>query len=104
MDVGTFEEPGRHLRQMAGLNRSILEQDWHAFEMILAYKLDERSGTLITVHPAFTSQTCLACGSVDARSRESQAAFLCVACGHHAHANANAAINILHRHTALMRM
>jgi len=46
----------------------------------------------------------LACGSVDARSRESQAAFLCVACGHHAHANANAAINILHRHTALMRI
>ena len=72
--------------------------------MMLVYKLEERGGTLVRVTPAFTSQTCSACGAIDARSRESQAAFECVACGHRAHADVNAAINILRRNTASMRM
>ncbi len=67
---------------------------------MLAYKLEERGGTLVRVTPAFTSQTCSACGAIDARSRESQAAFECVACGYRAHADVNAAINILRRNTA----
>jgi putative transposase len=36
---GTVEEPGRNVRQKAGLNRSILNQGWRSFETILAYKL-----------------------------------------------------------------
>ena len=71
---------------------------------MLAYKLEERGGMLIKVDPAFTSQACSACGAIDARSRESQAAFECVACGHRTHADQNAAINILRRNTASMRM
>jgi transposase len=35
------------------------------------------------------------CGSIDARNRESQAQFRCIECGHEAHADCNAAINIL---------
>jgi putative transposase len=98
---GTVEEPGRNVRAKAGLNRSILAQGWYALEAMLAYKLEERGGRLVKVNPAFTSQTCSACWFVDAKSRESQAAFVCVACGHREHADVNAAVNILRRNTAL---
>jgi putative transposase len=101
---GTVDEPGRNVRQKTGLNRSILNQGWRAFETLLAYKLEERGGTLVTVDPAYTSQTCSACGTVDRESRESQAVFACRHCGFRDHADHNAAINILRRNTASMRM
>ncbi len=95
--AGTVEKPGRNVRQKAGLNRSILDQGWGAFRVMLAYKLAERGGRLIEVPGAYTSQTCAECGVVDARSRASQARFACVGCGHAAHADTNAARNILRR-------
>jgi putative transposase len=101
---GTVTRPGRQVRQKAGLNRAILSQGWSGFEMILAYKLEERGGTLHVVNPAYTSQTCSACGAVDSDSRESQARFSCRHCGFAIHADYNAAINILRRNTASMRM
>lgn len=101
---GTVEEPGRNVRAKAGLNRSILNQGWYGFETILAYKLEERGGTLVKVDPAYTSQTCSECGAGDRESRKSQAVFLCRHCGFRAHADHNAAINILRRNTASMRM
>lgn len=94
---GTVDEPGRKVRQKAGLNRSILNQGWFSFETILAYKLEERGGHLLKVNAAFTSQTCSACGSIDKGSRESQARFHCQQCGHEAHADTNAAKEILRR-------
>jgi putative transposase len=99
---GTIAVPGRNVRQRAGLNRAIRHQSWGAFERFLAYKLEERGGTLIKVPPAYTSQTCAECGVVDARSRKSQAIFECVACGHTDNADVNAAREILRRSTALM--
>ena len=101
---GTTEKPGRSVRAKAGLNRSILNQGWGAFETILAYKLEERGGALAKVNPAYTSQTCSECGAIDRESRESQARFLCRHCGFAANADHNAAINILRRNTASMRM
>ena len=53
--------------------------------------------TVVKVNPAFTFQTCRACGHVARENRESQAAFSCVACGHENHADLNAAANILAR-------
>lgn len=99
---GTIEQPGRNVRQKAGLNRSILNQGWGSFATILGYKLEERGGTLVTVDPAYTSQSCSDCGTVDRESRKSQAAFHCRHCGFRAHADHNAAINILRRNTASM--
>jgi len=98
--AGTAEAPGRNVAQKRGLNRSILEQGWGIFEAMLVYKLAERGGTLIKVDPRYTSQTCQACGTVDAKSRKSQATFVCVACGHADHADTNAALEILRRSTA----
>ena len=99
---GTSEAPGTNVRQKAGLNRAILDQGWHGFETVLAYKLEERGGHLCKVDPRHTSQTCSACGVVDKESRESQASFHCRRCGFRAHADHNAAINILRRNTASM--
>lgn len=101
---GTIAAPGRNVRQKAGLNRSILNQGWGEFQRILAYKIAERGGTLTLVGPAYTSQTCSDCGAIDRLSRESQAAFVCRHCGFRAHADHNAAINILRRNTASMGM
>ena len=49
------------------------------------------------VKAAGTSITCCACGHVDRNSRESQAAFRCLACGIRLDADVNAARNVLAR-------
>lgn len=92
---GTVESPGKRVRQKAGLNRSILSSAWYQFEVLLLYKLIERGGELRKVRPAYTSQTCNVCGAIHKTSRESQATFCCVDCGHQANADTNAACNIL---------
>lgn len=94
---GTIAEPGKNVRQKAGLNRAILNAGWHQFATILAYKMEERGGQVVTVPARFTSQTCAVCDVVDARSRKNQARFACVSCGHSDHADTNAAINIKRR-------
>ncbi|MCY4592913.1 MAG: transposase, partial [Alphaproteobacteria bacterium] len=99
---GTVEEPWRSVRQKAGLNRAILNQGWHLLEALLAYKLEERGGTLVKVPARNTSRTCFACGAVDSRSRKNQASFVCTTCGHRDHADINAAKAILRRNTASM--
>jgi putative transposase len=101
---GSVGAPGHGVRQKAGLNRAILNQGWGGFETILAYKLSDRGGKLVTVDPAYTSQTCSACGAIDSKSRESQARFCCRQCGFAIHADQNAAVNILRRNTASMCM
>ncbi|MDA8154650.1 MAG: transposase [Acidithiobacillus sp.] len=52
---------------------------------------------LLLVDPAYTSQICPVCGVVDAGNRKVQAVFHCLHCGHEAHADVNAAQNILAR-------
>ena len=85
------------MAQKSGLNRAILNVGWHALERMLSYKLEETGGILMKVPAAYTSQTCAACGHVDARSRESQAIFCCTSCGAAANADINAAKTILAR-------
>jgi putative transposase len=88
---GTLEEPGRRVRQKAGLNRGILASGWG----LLVRRLEDKApGRVEKIAPAYTSQTCAACGHCAPGNRESQAVFECVACGHTAHADINAAINI----------
>ncbi|GAA1588306.1 transposase [Kribbella karoonensis] len=96
---GSREAPGRNVRQKAGLNRRILGQGWGRLVQRLEHKAPSR---VEKVNPAYTSQTCSACGHVAAENRESQAAFRCVACRHEANADVNAAINIA-RNTAAGR-
>ena len=88
---GPAAAPGTNVRAKADLNRVILSTGWAAMEHMLEYKALEA----VRVPPAHTSQTCSACGVVDADSRRTQASFNCVACGHAQNADLNAARNIL---------
>ncbi|MFF3075289.1 RNA-guided endonuclease InsQ/TnpB family protein [Kitasatospora sp. NPDC057904] len=93
--TGTAEQPGRNVRAKAGLNRAILDKGWHLLELALRNAARTTGTVIVLVNPAYTSQTCNACRHVDPKSRESQAAFECTACGHRDHADVNAAKNIL---------
>jgi IS605 OrfB family transposase len=88
---GTLRTPGKNVRAKAGLNRSIHANGWGR----LVTRLENKApGRVEKVDPAYTSQTCNACGHRDAGSRESQAVFRCRACTHVDHADVNAARNI----------
>jgi len=55
----------------------------------------------ISINPAYTSQRCSACGTVNREARESQAVFRCRSCGYACNADVNAAENILRAGLAL---
>ena len=97
---GTADKPGRNVRQKSGLNRAILAQGWG----LLVRRLQEKApGRVEKIKPHFTSQRCSACGHVDPESRESQARFVCTACGFAGHADVNAARNIAAGHAVTAR-
>ncbi len=92
---GTALAPGRGVRAKAGLNRGILDNAPYERRRQLAYKAPRFGSELRLVPPAFTSQTCSACGHRDPGSRPGCGrVFACTACGHQAHADHNAARNI----------
>jgi transposase len=97
---GTATEPGRNVRQKAGLNREIMRSGWGLLVRRLS---DKAPGRVEKVNPAYTSQRCSACGRIAAGSRESQALFRCVACGYTLDADVNAARNIAAGHAVTAR-
>jgi putative transposase len=97
---GSASQPGRNVRQKAGLNREILASGWGR----LVHRLEDKAaGRVEKIQPHFTSQRCSACGHVDPDSRESQARFRCTACGFACNADVNAAINIAAGHAVTAR-
>lgn len=97
---GTAEAPGRNVRAKASLNRGILSKGWGQFVERLEQKAP---GRVEKVDPRFTSQTCNTCGHCAPENRKSQAVFQCVACGHQANADVNAARNIRDKEPAVGR-
>ena len=92
---GTRKEPGRSANAKAGLNRAILDNAPYERQRQLAYKAPRFGSELRLVRPAFTSQTCSACGVHDPESRPGCGrVFACIACSHVEHADLNAARNI----------
>jgi putative transposase len=97
---GTTGKPGRHVAAKAGLNRGILKSGW----VLLVIRLEQKApGRVEKVKAAYTSQTCNACKHIASQSRKSQAIFVCVACGHRANADVNAARNIAAGHAVTAR-
>ncbi len=92
LNVAGMTKRGRGKR---GLNRVILDKGWSQFLTNLDYMAKRYGAEVVRVNPAYTSQTCADCGHIASENRESQAAFRCVSCGHTAHADTNAALNIL---------
>ncbi|GAB2872842.1 hypothetical protein GCM10027176_87970 [Actinoallomurus bryophytorum] len=84
---GTVAEPGRRVARKRGLNRGILASGWGQPE-------HKALGRVVKVNPRYTSQTRNTCGHTARESRESQALFRCVACGHQDNADVNAARDI----------
>ena len=94
-------KPGQYLhngaKAKAGLDRSILSNNWSRLMTRLQGKMDANGGNLVIVPAAYTSQACHECGHVASENRDSQAVFHCVECGYKANADVNAAMNILGR-------
>jgi transposase len=97
---GTKDAPGTNVAAKAGLNRGIGKAGWG----LLVRRLEEKApGRVEKVPPAYTSQRCSACGHTAPESRESQAAFWCVACNFACNADVNAARNIAAGHAVKAR-
>ena len=94
--AGTVENPGKNVKQKAGLNRSINEQTWGIIRQQLRYKAEWAGRELIAVDPKFTSQRCSGCGAVSADHMQ-QKRHNCAECGMIEDADINAAANILHK-------
>lgn len=90
---GTFEPNGAAAK--AGLNKSIQDAGWGVFLEILHAKAESAGRVIVEVDSRHTSQRCARCGHVAPGNRVTQAEFKCLSCGHEAHADVNAAINIL---------
>lgn len=88
---GTVEEPGKRVRQKAGLNRAILAQGWGLLRQRTEHKAP---GRIEDVPAPYTSLRCSACGWIDKNSRKSQAEFVCSFCGFTCNADVNAATNV----------
>ena len=99
---GTVENPGKNIRQKAGLNRAILGQAWYEFRRQLEYKLRWRGGQLIPISPQYTSQCCPACGHTAKENRTTQALFACVQCEYSNNADVVGAMNVLQRGRSLL--
>lgn len=69
---------------------------WSYFELqeMINYKATLKGIQVFYVDPAYTSQTCSACGHIDKNNRLNQSNFICQKCGFKANADHNAAINI----------
>ncbi|MGH3292380.1 MAG: RNA-guided endonuclease InsQ/TnpB family protein, partial [Trebonia sp.] len=97
---GTAGTPGRNVAAKAGLNREIGKSGWG----LLVRRLEDKApGRVEKVPPAYTSRRCSACGHTAKESRESQAAFRCVACNFACNADVNAARNIAAGHAVKAR-
>ncbi|WP_328444490.1 transposase [Streptomyces sp. NBC_00386] len=88
---GSTEQPGKQVKQKAGLNRAILAQGWGLLRRRTGHKAP---GRVKDVPAPYTSLRCSACGWIDKNSRKSQAEFVCSFCGFTCNADTNAAVNV----------
>ena len=69
---------------------------WSFFQLraFITYKAQRVGVAVALVDPRNTSRQCAVCGHIDKANRPKQDVFLCTSCGHAAHADVNAAVNI----------
>jgi putative transposase len=94
-DGNGYKQNGK--KRKSGLNKVLLDNAIGQLRTFIENKAKERGRKVIRVNPKHTSQTCLNCGNIDKANRVSQSKFKCVSCGYEAHADQNAAANILIR-------
>ena len=96
---GTALAPGRGVTAKAGLNRGVLDNAPHERRRQLAYKAPRFGSELRLVPPSVHVADVLGlrCPGPRAVARACGRVFVCTACGHQAHADHNAAVNIEQR-------
>jgi putative transposase len=83
--------------QNPNLARSIADASWGRLGEFLRYKCEWTGGECAKVPAAYSSQTCAACGHVDAASRRG-IVFCCTRCAHLDHADNNASLVLKQRY------
>ena len=76
------------------LAKSIADASWSMFRAVLTSKAERAARVVIAVNPAYTSQTCSACG-YRAQKKLSERVHVCSCCGLVLQRDVNAAKNIL---------
>ena len=94
---GTIENPGKNVKQKAGLNRVMLDKSLGAIFVRTNDKAHNHGHVVLCVPAPGTSITCVECGYEDRANRASRSVFICGACGYTAHADTNAAMVIRER-------
>jgi len=96
---GTVENPGSDIQQKSNLNRAILRNGWYNLVNDLENRMKEKNGLVISVPPAYTSQTCPMCGYIDEnnRSKNNKSLFKCLRCSFEKDADFIGAMNIYNR-------
>ena len=87
---------GQHGELSRRMNRLLRRFGQRYFVQTLTERQAEYGFELVTVDPAYSSQTCARCGFVHRDNRQAEA-FECLACGHRAHADVNAGKNLARR-------
>lgn len=80
---------------LSKVNKMMLDKSFYTFRTFLDYKSKENNVYLGFVNPAYTSQKCNGCESIDKNSRLTQSEFVCANCGLIDNADLNASKNIL---------
>lgn len=85
-----------------GVRKSIGSWNYKYWLSRLERECEHNRVVFTSVNPAYTSLTCNQCGHTDRANRSEQSKFCCINCGHTAHADHNAAKNILDRGVSLV--
>lgn len=83
-------------RVKVGRKQRVVLHSWAFFQLrlFLEYKARLSGVPLIAVNPRNSSRECSQCHDVSKLNRPNQSTFRCRACGHHDHADTNAAMNL----------
>lgn len=94
--AGTIEEPGKNVRQKAGLNKAILDVSFGTLRRQVEYKAPWYGSEVQTIDRFFpSSQICSACGErVTQKLNLSDRTYKCEHCGETIDRDVNAARNI----------
>ena len=94
---GIRQAPGTGVSAKSGLNRVLRDAALSERMKVVTAEAKKQGIRIYAVWPQGSSQTCAACGYRHRDNRKSQAAFRCLACGHKANADTNAALVLRNR-------
>ncbi len=90
----------RKRRSGKKMNKWLGSWTFSRLQTFLEYKAEAQGKQVVYINPAYTSQTCSACGHQNKNNR-TRARFKCGTCGFQQHADINAARNIRNKFIAI---